>query len=151
MEKKFKFKLDGLLKLREFKEKRLKVELGQILQDIQSVKTKINGMNEHISETYQAQEKVIYDGANGNLLKFFPDFIQAKRDDIKNHENLIYALEKQYERKVQEMKIAMGETKVIENLKDKKKVEHKKKLDKKSMEDIEELLMMGKLSRQNNI
>jgi flagellar FliJ protein len=151
VEKKFKFKLDGLLKLREFKEKRLKVELGQILQDIQSVNVKINGMKENITETYEAQERVMHDGSDGNLLRFFPEFIQTKRDDIKNHENLIYALEKQYERKVQEMKLAMGETKVIENLKDKKKTEHKKKVDKKSLEEIEELLMMGKLSRQKSL
>ena len=147
MNKQFKFKLDGLLKLKEFKEKRLKVELGQILQDIQSVKEKMQGMRDNIKETYEAQEKVVHDGATGKLLRFFPEFIQTKRDDIKNHENLLYALDKQYKRKVEEMKIAMGETKVIENLKVKKKTEHKKKVDRKRLEDIEELIIMGKVSK----
>jgi flagellar biosynthesis chaperone FliJ len=38
---KFKFKLDGLLKVREFNEKKIKIELGEILREITAVEDKI--------------------------------------------------------------------------------------------------------------
>jgi flagellar FliJ protein len=37
MTQKFKFKLEGLLKIREFKERKVKVELGEILKEMKRV------------------------------------------------------------------------------------------------------------------
>jgi flagellar protein FliJ len=142
VKKKFRFKLEGLLKLKKFKEQQLKVELGQINQEILKTKQDIIDLNGHITETFESQEELMKTSMNGQMARFFPYYIQAKREDIKNKENLLYSLDKKFNRKLVEMKEAIGETKVIGNLKEKKKLEHKKEKEKKEYEEIEELLRM---------
>ena len=139
---KFKFKLDGLLKVREFKEKKIKIELGEILKEINAVEDKIKDANTAISETYDAQEAFMKDPSNGQMLQFFPLFIQGKKEDIKNKENLLWSLRKKYDTKVVELALARGEVKVMENFKEKKKTEWTKDKNKKEQEAIEEILMM---------
>lgn len=139
---KFKFKLDGLLKVREFKEKKIKIELGEILKEIGEVEEKITDANKAIDETYEAQEAFMQDSSLGKMLQFFPYFIQGKKDDIKNKENLLWALKKKYEAKIVELAMARGQVKVMENFKEKKKGEWTKERNKKEQEAIEEILMM---------
>lgn len=139
---KFKFKLDGLLKVREFKEKQLKIELGEILKEINSVNEKIDAAKKAIAETYDAQEAFMRDPSQGQMLQFFPLFIQGKQEDIKNKENLLWSLNKKYEKKMAELATARGEVKVMENFKEKKKGEWTKEYNKKQDEAIEEILMM---------
>ncbi|MBY0413994.1 MAG: flagellar export protein FliJ [Bdellovibrionales bacterium] len=139
---KFKFKLDGLLKVREFKEKKVKIELGEILKEISVVEQKIADANQAITETYDAQEAFMKDPSSGQMLQFFPHFIQGKKEDIKNKENLLWSLKKKYDKKIAELALARGEVKVMENFKDKKKVEWTKEKNKKEQEAIEEILMM---------
>ncbi|ATH08988.1 flagellar export protein FliJ [Halobacteriovorax marinus] len=145
---KFKFKLDGLLKVREFKEKRLKIELGEILTQIQNTKDDITRLTNNIKETYESQEKFLADPSSGDMVKFFPRFIEAKKADIKNKENLLYALEKKFDEKQKELGIARGEVKVIENLKEKKSSEHKKKVEKKFQENVDELVQIRRLLKE---
>ncbi|MFA6238988.1 MAG: flagellar export protein FliJ [Bacteriovorax sp.] len=139
---KFKFKLEGLLKVREFKEKKIKIELGQILKEIREVEDKIALANKAIDETYAAQEVFMKDPSAGNMIQFFPYFIQGKKEDIKNKESLMWALKKKYEQKVADLAIARGEVKVMENFKEKKKDEYTRKQNKKEQEAIEEILTM---------
>ncbi len=142
MAQKFKFKLDGLLKVREFKEKKIKIELGEILKEISNVEDQIAAANKAIDETYVAQEELMKDPAAGQMIQFFPYFIQGKKEDIKNKENLLWSLKKKYDKKIAELAEARGEVKVLENFKDKKQVEWKKDKEKKEQEAIEEILMM---------
>ncbi|MDO9180757.1 MAG: flagellar export protein FliJ [Bacteriovorax sp.] len=139
---KFKFKLDGLLKVREFKEKKIKIELGEILKEIAVVEEKIAAANHAIDETYEAQEVFMKDPSAGSMLQFFPYFIQGKKDDIKNKENLLWSLRKKYDFKITELAAARGQVKVMENFKEKKLGEWTKERNKKEMEAIEEILMM---------
>ncbi len=142
---KFNFKLNGLLKVREFKEKKIKIELGEILKEISGVEDNIKKLHQDIDETYKAQEDAMKLPAAGRMIQFFPYFIQGKKEDIKVKEHMLYALKKKYERKVQELAEARGEVKVLENFKDKKKTEWRKQYDKKIQEDMEEFVML----RQN--
>lgn len=142
MAKKFKFKLDGLLKVRHFKEEQLKVELGVINQEILAVQTRIAHLHREIDESYIEQEKIYESDTSGQLAKFFPYYIDAKREDIKANENLLYSLKNKYERKLAEVAKAMGETKLLSNMKDKEKASWKKEVEKKEFSEIEEVLAM---------
>ncbi len=142
MAKKFKFKLEGLLKIRKFKEEQLKVELGKINGEVLAVKNRIIQLNEEIREAYLSQEATLQSQADGQLARFFPYFIQAKREDIKNQENLLYSLEKKYQKKLAEVSKAMGESKVIDSMKESDKEKWRKERDKKEMEEIEEVISM---------
>jgi flagellar FliJ protein len=139
---KFKFKLDGLLKVREFKEKKIKIELGELLREIGAVEEKIRSANSAIDETYEAQEAFMRDPSLGQMLQFFPYFIQGKKEEIKNRENLLWALKKKYDTKITELATARGQVKVMENFKEKKLTEWTKQRNKKELESIEEILMM---------
>lgn len=150
--KKFNFKLDGVLKVREFKEKKIKIEMGEILKALNETKDAIQKLNDEISEAYHAQETALtQSGINAQALKFFPMFIQGKKEDIKNKENLLWALQKKYEKKVAELAQARGEVKVMENFKEKKKDEWKKEKDKKEQAAIEEILMMRRNGSSGNM
>lgn len=146
---KFHFKLNGLLKVREFKEKKIKIELGEILKEITNVENDIAKMNKDIDETYKAQEDLMKDPSAGKMIQFFPYFIQGKKEHIKVKENELYALKKKYERKVGELAEARGEVKVLENFKDKKKTEWRKEYDKKIQEDMEEFVMLRQHSKKD--
>ena len=148
---KFKFKLDGLLKVREFKEKKIKIELGEILREISAVEDKIRLVNVAISETYEAQEQFMKDASQGQMLQFFPMFIQGKKEDIKNKENLLWSLKKKYDKKILELAEARGEVKIMENFKEKKKTEWTKEKNKKELEDIEENIMMRANGSKGNL
>ena len=146
----FKFKLSGLLKVREFKERSLKVELGGILTQITEAEEEIEKLKMNIEETYEAQEAFLADPAAGDMIKFFPKFIETKNLAIDNQNNLIYALRKKFDQKQSELGKARGEVKVIENLKEKKETEYKKKLDKKYQEGIDELVQIRRLLKESN-
>jgi flagellar FliJ protein len=139
---KFKFKLDGLLKVREFKEKKVKIELAEILKEIADVEDKIEKIHFAIDEAYEAQDKFLSSASEGRMIQFFPMFIQGKKEDLKNKESLLWALKKKYTAKVEELGKARGDVKVLENFKEKKKTEHKKYTDKKEQEEIEEIFTM---------
>lgn len=140
--KQFKFKLDGLLKVREFKEKKVKIELGEILREIAAVEDKIAAAEKAIVETYEAQEAFMQDSSKAHMIQFFPYFIQGKKEDIKNKQTLLWSLKKKYDKKIEELATARGEVKVMENFKDKQKTEWTKEKNKKEQESIEEILMM---------
>ncbi|MDD0852650.1 hypothetical protein HBN50_06055 [Halobacteriovorax sp. GB3] len=144
MPKKFKFKLEGLLKVREFKEKKIKIELGELLKEMNDVEDRIRVLKDEIAQTYEAQEAFVAEPAAGRMIQFFPAFIEAKNNDIKNNENLLYSLKRKYDEKVQEMSKAKGDVKIMENFKEKKKTEHYKEIEKKLLEAIEEHTMAKK-------
>ncbi|TNF01000.1 MAG: flagellar export protein FliJ [Deltaproteobacteria bacterium] len=140
MAKKYKFKLQGLMKLREFKEKRVKLELGEIVSEIQNLKDEITAIEKQIDEAYESFHATSKNGADGKFLQFYPFYIQGKREDIKNKENLIYSLERRMEVKRKELSEARGEVKVLENLREKEFTAWKKETMKKAQEDIDDLM-----------
>ena len=142
MVKKYKFKLEGLLKLRKLKESTLKVELGLLNKEIARVKSEIEILKSNISQTYLEQEQVLTSSTSGQMAQFYPQFIQSKREDISNKESLLYSLEKKYQKKLMEVNTAMGECKIISNMKDKDFEVFKKQINKKEEDNREELLQM---------
>lgn len=146
---KFKFKLEGLLKLRHFKEEQLKVDLGKINSEIQKTKDKIKVLKEDIQIAYSSQEDVFLTKTNALVARFFPYFVQAKKEDIKNQENLLFSLEKKYKQKLKEVSIAMGETKIINKMKDKEQDSWKREKAKKEQLEIEEVLSMRRNIKEN--
>ena len=79
--KKYKFKLASLLKIREFKEKKIKIELGKIVKAMDEIRDEIKKMNEDIDEAYEAQENLAGEVIQSRHIQFFPFFWGGKRDD----------------------------------------------------------------------
>ncbi len=152
--KKFEFRLQALLKVREFREKQVKSELGEILREIHLLKDENVKLDQDITEAYQSQEKLMADAVDAQFLNFYPYFIEGKKKNILNNENKIFALEKRYQAKLEELKQAKADVHVIEGLKEKEQVKHKKEVDKKLQEILDESTLrkeyMKRMTKVNN-
>jgi flagellar FliJ protein len=139
--KPFKFKLEGLLKLRKFKEDNQKIILGKIIKEINRLNDEITQLKQDIGVGYKSQEDVLKEKTDGKLLQFYPFYIQGKWEHIKDRESKISKLNSELSLRMKEMEKIMADVKVIESLKDKKEEEYKKDKIKKEFEKIDEILI----------
>ncbi len=140
--KKHKFKLAAVLKLREAREKKLKSELGEIVQEMQALRDRMSEIERELDSVYEAQEKSMETASTGRMLSFYPAAVQGLKADRQAKTNLLGAVERRYQRKVNELKVAMGETKVMNKLKEKDLAIHQKAVKKKEQETLEEIIML---------
>lgn len=136
--KKYKFKLDALLKIRKIREDQCKMEIGRIQVQITNLKNEVEKHNAGISEAYVLQEKSLESGATGLENRFHPYFVEGKRAHINKLEEQIEELEYRVQKFFQILSKLRADVKVIEEMKEKDKTEYKKQLNKKIHEDIEE-------------
>lgn len=145
--KKYKFKLEGLLKLRKFDEQKVKMEIGQIVSEIENTKNRITKLKDDIDEAYKARDMEMEKNVSGEFLHFFPMFLQGKNEDIDNNENLLVALNRKYQAKLAELNEARGKVKVVENLKEKDFTDFRREQNKKEEEKIQDILIMRRNGR----
>lgn len=145
--KKFNFRLESLLKYREFTEKKLKEELGEINKRIQNLRERKSGLNSDIDMTYNLQENLGQNIEKAGVYQFVPQHILAKKMHISKTDKEIDETMKLFNEKVEELKKARGETKVVERLKEKEMGEYKKEGVRKEREFAEENYNMRKLSK----
>ena len=117
----FKFKLDALLKLREFNEQKAKTEVGKALTEVSRIKNNIQEIEESISEGYQAQENVMKTPSDGHMLKFFPFYLKSRQEDLKIQMSLLKKANENYENLLDKLKVARGEVKVLDKMKTREK------------------------------
>ena len=142
MAKKYKFKLDGLLKLREFTEDKAKIELGKVNLKIQQNQDAIDNHKKDIETAYQSQEEVLKTATDGRFLQFYPLYFQSKDAAIKDLEKKKLVLMKEAEERMKDLLKARAEMKLMEKLKEKDFVDWKKARDKDMNNKIEENTQM---------
>lgn len=149
MAKKFKFKLEGLLKLRKFKEEEIKVELGKLISEEQKILDRINEIDNEVRLGYQMQNEAFDEQSKGRDAYFYPYYFQGKRKDRERCETMLYSLRKKINSKREELSEAMGNVKIMESLKDKKVQEYKKEKNKKELADQEENMIMNYAKKES--
>jgi len=140
--KKFDFRLQSLLRLRNFKEEKLKAEMGEIVSKMNNIRDDIMNLDQDIEDAYNAQNKFLNEKIGGQIIQFFGFYVKGKRDHIKVKKNEQEILKKKYEEKSIELAKAMGDVKVIENIKKKQFNQYRVDYNKKMQEDLEDLLRM---------
>lgn len=148
MIKKYKFKLDGLLKLREFSEEKAKIALGKVNLAIQQVEDQIANHHQDIETAYQSQEEVLKTATGGRFLQFYPKYVDAQKSAIKHLEKKKLELQKEAELRMQELLKARAELKLMEKLKEKDFQAFKKARDKEMNNKIEENTQMWIAAKQ---
>lgn len=136
--KKYQFRLEPVLKVRKFKEESLRMELGQLITGLSRIEAQIQHDREEIGNYYKIQEGGLKNGMAAHQLQAFPMLVAGKE---KNIQLLLRDKEKQerlIEEKKQELAVARGELKVVENLKQKDYEEYKKALNKEIDQKVEE-------------
>lgn len=136
--KKYKFKLEAILKVRKLKEEKCKMEIGRLQVEINNLKNELDKHNSGIDDSYLSQEKGLADGMNGHELRFHPYFVAGKKAHIDQITAQINMLQSDVEKKYDELKFLRADVKVIEEMKEKDKVKYKKALEKKQFAEIEE-------------
>lgn len=136
--KEFKFSLSGLLKIREFNETKIKTELGQIVGQIDSLKKQIEDIHKNMKNYYHQQEEMMAQEITASEIQQFPRFISALKAKLKATEQELEETKERYKRKTQDLAKAMADVKLISNLKDKKRSDFLKELNKKNEMEIEE-------------
>lgn len=138
MIKKYTFRLEPVLKLRKLKEENCKVELGQLLSELNRIEDQLIHDKNEIETYYKVQETALKTGMNGGHLQAFPMMVGGKERNIqlllrdkKKQEDLIIE-------KKRELAILKGDLKVIENLKEKGFDEHRKAITKELNQKVEE-------------
>ena len=144
MAKKYKFKLEALLKMRKIREDQCKMEIGRIQVEIGKIKSQINEQSDGISEAYELQERSLQGGATGLETRFHPYFVQGKRDHILILERSMKDLEDRLARMYQILTQFRADVKLVEQMKEKDKTAHKKASDKKMYAEIEEQIQNWK-------
>ena len=138
MKKKYKFKLDAVLKIRKLKEEQVKMEIGRLNVEINNYENMVKQHSDNISEAYQAQEAELGKGLVGLEARFHPYFVQGKRAHIEALQAEIKMLQAKREKLYHDLNTRRGEVKVIENLKEKDYQAFKKQMNKKINENLEE-------------
>ncbi len=137
--KKFKFKLEGLLKLRKIKEDVCKQDLGRMQKDLFELDKKIEANIEAIEKAREAHVESAKSGSSARELSFFPFFVDGKRSENVRFYQRRNQLKREVDDKTVELAQLKNEHKLIANMKEDKKEVYRKEYNKKEFEKIEEL------------
>jgi len=140
--KKFKFRLESVLKIRKFKEDKIKIEIGDILKKINEKNDQIMTIESSINDAYMSQDELLAEPSTGTMAQFFPFYIEGRKRDREQKERQLDALQRAYEDKMKLLAQARGEVKVLDKMKEKKNIAHNKEQEKKRQEDIDDILRM---------
>lgn len=137
--KKYQFRLEAVLKVRKFKEETCRMELGQLLNELQKIVDQLSHDQEQIENYYRIQEGALEGrGMSASQLQAFPMLVAGKNRNIELLEGAKKRQEQLIEDKKRELAIIKGELKVIENMKEKDFEKYRKELNKEIDQKVEE-------------
>jgi flagellar export protein FliJ len=144
--KKFSFKLEAILKVRQIKEDQCKMQMGRIQVEINHLKNQIEVINQGVAKAYDSQEGFLNSGTSGQQIRFYPYFVEGNRNQIKHLQYEISVLEQELSEKQTELARLRGDVKIIENMKEKEFQKFKKEYNKQQELKIEEQILMWNAS-----
>ena len=146
--KRFSFKLQTVLKLKERAEEVIKTDLGKIQKEISILESKVEESQLDIEKAYKEQEEILKSPTSATLSQFFPYYISSKREQISNYEKLILGQKKQYQVKLQELVQAKAEVDLFTKMRNKKETEYNKFQTKKAQNDIDDILIARRAQKE---
>ena len=138
MMKKYEFKLEAVLKLRKLNEENRRMELGVLMLEMQKIDNQIEYEKKQIDTYYKIQEEALKTGAGETQLQMIPNMVAAKTKNIQLLNRDKRKQQQLIDAKREELAVAKGELKVMENLKNKDFDEYKKALNKEIDQKVEE-------------
>jgi flagellar FliJ protein len=136
--KKYQFRLEPVLKIRKFKEETCRMELGQLLSELQKIMDQLQHDQEQIDNYYRIQEGSLENGITASQLQAFPMLVAGKNRNIELLLNAKKRQEDLIEDKKRELAIMRGELKVVESMKEKDFEKYRKELNKEIDKKVEE-------------
>jgi flagellar FliJ protein len=140
--KKMKFRLEHVLRLREFDEKKAKLELGNVLGRISAANLEIEEANREIQVSSSEFNEFLTETRKVLDIRIFPYIMEGLKIKIDKLKKDLVILYKELEIKKNNLKIAESKLKVVEKLKEKQYERFKKEEDKKSRNEIDDHTIM---------
>ncbi|MBF0362645.1 MAG: hypothetical protein HQK49_16615 [Oligoflexia bacterium] len=148
--KKFKFKLENILKLREFEEYKERVKLGKINQQMYGLDEEVKRLNEDMSKVYQAQEQNLKKNIQAKDVYLYEYWIRSLRGHIVELESKKEKLNKEYQEQLKIMLAQRNKVKILENLKERAKIGFKKEKIKEEDSKLDYLISSSHPYTENN-
>lgn len=136
--KKYAFRLEPVLKVRKLKEENCRMELGQLVMQLNRIDSQMAHDQNEINNYYKIQEGALVNGMSGSQLQAFPMLIAAKQENIVRLQNERKRQEQKIEDKKKELAQLKGDLKVMENMKEKDYEQYRKALNKEIDQKVEE-------------
>ena len=143
--KNYKFKLESILKIKNFEKKKAQQEINMIVSKMAVEKEQYKSAMEEIDYCYQLQEEAMQMKISARKWSLYPNLFEAGKRYAQRIKNNIGELDKNYKEKIKKLTKAMGEVKMIENIKEKDKKIFKKQKEKKEQMSTEELLQYKRM------
>jgi flagellar protein FliJ len=147
--KKFKYSLESVLKLRRFKEDKIKIELGEINSEIVRLEDYIKKIKKNINDGFTDQETILETRSSVNEIKVYGEIFMAGKIKIDQLKIEIEHKQIELEKKRKELNLARAEVKVLEEQREKKYKNYKYEISKKQSDQIEDQVNMIRLTRSN--
>lgn len=148
--KKFKFRLEAILKLKKMEEEKVKMDIGKIQFQINTREQQVAIEHQEIELAYSTHQAELAKGLKGDEITFHPYFVEGKKKKIGILENEIKELNTKKEELLVKLGQARAQTKVYSEMKDKEKSKYRKEINKKQEENIEESVRMWNYQRVKN-
>lgn len=145
--KRYKFKLEALLKIRKIKEDKCKQEIGRMQIELSEIKNEIIVHDLDVATAFNDQEESLAEGIEGLSARFYPYFVEAKHNNIKILKQEQKVMEARIQDKFRELASLRADVKVIDKMKEKDFAKFKKEKNKKESADLEELSQMWNLTK----
>jgi flagellar motility protein MotE (MotC chaperone) len=138
--RKYKFKLEGPLKLKEFTEENIKNKLAQINSKIFNTETKIQNLLIQMDEIIETQENFLKTDGINPYLKTLGELHMASFESINRERKKLKKLKEEQIIVTGELTKARHQVKIYQNIKDKEKGEFIKEENKRMDKEIEDIV-----------
>lgn len=140
---KFKFALEKVLKHKKILEDQAKKDFGEISKRVREQEQYLQNLELDLQKAYEDKHRVqMMGGSIAGHLEFFHQYYKNQRQLIDNQKKIIEGLEKILEEKRQHLIVAARDHKTFTMLKEKKKLEFKKEMNKREQKRIDDMNIM---------
>lgn len=149
---KFKFALEKVLKHKKILEDQAKKDFGEVSKRLRDQEQYLVNLEADLTTAYENKHQIQRSGGNITAyLDFFHNYYIAQKKLIENQKRIIQGLEKILEEKRQFLVQAARDHKTFLMLKEKKKLEFKKELNKRDQKRLDEMNIMRQEIREKAI
>ena len=148
--KKFRFRLEPLLKIRQYREKERQKEHAGAVQEVLKQKQELVTLDNQRLDTLDHQrQKLVGRLSVAEALVCSRYLVKLKRQRM-NGNGLLHGLEREAENKRQKLVIAARDRKMYELLKDKQQLRHRQELEKQEQKQLDEVAVTAFRRQKEN-
>jgi flagellar export protein FliJ len=140
--KKFRFRLQALLKYEGFKVQQAQNEVANVRRDINTCEDRIVHMHSEISASGSSLMSEAEAGMDAHRYLRFKEFQEALAHKVAGEKVQRKELEKKHQRKMKQLKAASVKKKALENFKDRQQQKYYAKAEKDQAKTTEEMVLI---------